>query len=132
MLKPLASLAVLFTCVAPALADEQPAFTALTACRLDAERIVLSYAFEGGACQAVGEISAAEPRGTIAAVTIPTTETLQMCTMQIVTIEGSTVLDLAEPVVDLDVTALHPDNRVQAYGLIEAAEDDPDCTTPVQ
>jgi hypothetical protein len=132
MLKPLASLAVLFACVAPALADEQPAFTALSACRLDPERIVLTYAFEGGACQAVGEVSAAEPRGTFAAVTIPTHETSQMCTMQIVAIAGSAVLDLPEPVVDLDVTALHPDNRVQAYGLIEVAEDDPACAEPAR
>lgn len=132
MLKPLASLAALFAFVPPALADARPAFTVLSACRLDPERIVLTYAFDGSACQAVGEISAAEPRGTIAAVTIPTRETSQVCTMQIVAIEGSEVLDLSEPVVDLDVTALHPDNRVQTYGLIEATEDDPACAEPAQ
>ena len=57
------------------------------------------------------------------------TNASEMCTMQIVTIEGSTVLDLSEPVVDLDVTALRPDNTVQAYGLIEATEDG-ECAEP--
>jgi len=131
MIRPAACLAALLALSVPALADAAPAFTSLSACRLDAERIVLSYAFEGGACQAVGEISATEPRGTAAAVTIPTSETSQMCTMQIVTIEGSTVLALAEPVVDLDVEALHPDNRVQAEGLVEVSEDG-DCVEPAE
>jgi hypothetical protein len=131
MIRPLTSLAILCVLAAAAVADEQPAFTSLVACRLDAERIVLHYAFDGGACQAVGEITAAEPRGTIAAVTIPTTDTSEMCTMQIVTIEGSTVLNLPEPVFDLDVEALYPDNRVQAAGLIELDEDG-ECVEPAE
>ncbi len=43
--------------------------------------------------------------------------------MQIVTIEGRAVLRLPEPVVDLDVEALHPDNSVQAAGLVELDEE---------
>ena len=131
MLKPLTSLAALLVLAIPALADELPGFTALSACRLDPDRIVLSYAFDGGACQKVGEITAAEPRGTIAAVTIPTTNTAEMCTMQIVTIEGSAVLDLPEPVFELDVEALHPANSVQAAGVIELDEEG-ECVEPAQ
>lgn len=129
MLRPITTLAMLAALTLPVLADEQPPFTELSACRIDAERIVLSYAFDGGACQEVTDISTGEPRGTIAVVTIATHNTSEMCTMQIVTVEGSTVLDLSEPVIDLDVTALRPDNTVQAYGLIEATEDG-ECAEP--
>jgi hypothetical protein len=130
MIRPIASLAILLALAAPALAED-PAFTTLTACRLDPERIALTYAFDGGACQKVGEITAAEPRGTIAAVTIPTSRTSEMCTMQIVSIEGRAVLRLPEPVFDLDVEVLHPDNRVQAAGVIELDEDG-ECVEPAQ
>lgn len=130
MLKPLASLAALLVLSTPAVADAQPAFTAPSACRLDAERIVLHHAFDGGACQQVGEIGVAEPRGTIAAVAIPTTDTYEMCTLQIVAIESSAVLNLPEAVAHLDVAALWPDDRVQAACLVEVIEDDAACAAP--
>lgn len=130
MIRPLASLAALLAFAAPVLADGTPPFVSLTACRIDAQTVRLDYAFEGGACQQVGEIEASEPRGTIAAVIIPTSDTSEVCTMQIVTIEGGATLELAEPMADLDVTALYPDNREQAHGTVEINDGDPDCTAP--
>jgi hypothetical protein len=111
-------------------AEDAPGFTALSACRIDEDRVLLRATFEGSACQSVEPADLAEPRGTIVAVTIPSARTAEICTMQIVPIEVEQVIEAPEPIFDLDVTALDPDNNPVAHGVIELEEAAPDCTAP--
>lgn len=117
-------------CCTSVLADGVPGFTALSACRIDEERVLLRATFDGGACQHVDPAGLAEPRGTIVAVTIPTSRTAEICTMQLVSIETEQVIDAPEPVFELDVTAIDPDNNPVAHGLVELDETATDCVAP--
>jgi len=112
------------------LAEDVPGFAALSACRIDEDRVLLRATFDGSACQRVEPAGLAEPRGTIVAVTIPTTRTAEMCTMQIVPIEVEQVIEAPEPIFDLDVTAIDPDNNPVAHGVIELDETATDCVAP--
>jgi len=113
-----------------ALAQEVASFTALSACRIDSETILLRATFDGGACQSVEPAALSEPRGTIIAVVIPTKSTSEMCTMQIVPIVVEQMIKAPEPVYDLDVTASDPNNNPVAYGLIQLDDDAKDCVAP--
>lgn len=119
-----------FFCCGAAFAQEAAAFTALSACRIDADRVLLRATFDGSACQAVEPADLAEPRGTIVAVTIPTTRTAEICTMQIVPVEVEQVIDAPEPVANLDVTAIDPNNNPAAHGVVEIDEAAEDCAAP--
>lgn len=127
---PLTLAAVL--CCGAAFAQEVASFTALTACRIDAERVLLRATFDGGACQAVEPADLAEPRGTVVAVTIPTTSTAEICTMQIVPVEVEQVLEAPEPIHELDVTVIDPNNNPAAHGLIELDDSVENCVAPTQ
>lgn len=116
-------------CGTGALAEDAADFTALSACRIDEARVLLRATFDGSACQRIEPAGLAEPRGTIVAVTIPTSSTAEICTMQLVPIETEQVIDAPEPVFELDVTALDPDNYPVAHGLIELDEG-VDCVAP--
>ncbi len=117
-------------CVGAVIAQEAADFTALSACRIDAERILIKATFDGSACWSVEPAGLAEPRGTIVAVHLPTISTAEICTMQIVPVSTEQVIEAHEPVVDLSVTAADPDNNVVASGLIEATEGQVDCLAP--
>lgn len=122
---PLALAAAL--CSGAALAQEVASFTHLSACRIDAERILLKATFDGSACWAVEPAGMAEPRGTIMAVHLPTVSTAEVCTMQIVPVSTEQVIEVSEPVIDLDVSALNPENNEVAHGVVEAREGQGDC-----
>jgi hypothetical protein len=122
---PLALAAAL--CGGASLAQEVASFTELSACRIDAERILIKATFDGSACWAVEAAGLAEPRGTIVAVHFPTTSTAEICTMQIVPVTTEQVIEAPEPVIDLDVAALDPENNRVAHGVIEASEGQGDC-----
>lgn len=117
-------------CATAVSADEAATFTELSACRLDAERVLLTASFDGGACQAVEPAQLAEPRGTIVAVTIPTVSTSEMCTMQIVPIAVEQVIEARADIANLDVTVLDPQNNPQANGVVEVADPGADCVAP--
>ena len=117
-------------CAGAAVAQEAANFTALSACRIDAERILIKATFDGSACWSVEPAGLAEPRGTIVAVHLPTISTAEICTMQIVPVSTEQVIEAHEPVIDLSVTAADPENNVVASGLIEATEGQADCVAP--
>lgn len=123
------ALASLF-CGSAVLAQEVASFTALSACRIDAEQVLLRATFDGGACQKVEPVGLAEPRGTIVAVHIPTSSTSEICTMQIVPIEVEQVVEASEDIASLDVTALDPNNNEVAHGVAEVEEGAEDCVAP--
>jgi len=122
---PLALAAAL--CSGAALAQEVASFTHLSACRIDAERILLRATFDGSPCWAVEPAQLAEPRGTMVAVHLPTISTAEICTMNIVPVSTEQVIEAPEPIVDLDVTAATPQNDVMAHGVIEVSEGQGDC-----
>lgn len=119
-----------FLCCGAVFAQELASFTALTACRIDENRVLLRATFDGGACQSVEPASLSEPRGTIMAVVLAARNTTEICTMQIVPVAVEQVIQAPMPVYDLDVTAVNPDNNPVAYGLIEIDEDATDCLAP--
>ncbi len=123
------TIAAMLCCGAVA-AQEVASFTQLTACRIDEARVLLRGTFEGSACQKVQSIDSAEPRGTIMAVVIDTGRTAEICTMQIVPISFEQAIDAPEPVYDLDITAIDPDNNDQAHDLISIDETATDCVAP--
>jgi hypothetical protein len=120
-------------CCTGALAQEAASFTALSACRVDENRVLLRATFDGSACLAVNPLEPAdigEPRGTIVAFTISTEATAEMCTMQIVSIPFEQVLDIPLPVVDFDITVVDPQNNVLAQGLAFADDTVEYCALP--
>lgn len=93
---PLVSLAAVLMLAVPASASAPAGFTALDACRTGPHNVTFNYLFEGGACQQVGEPVVSAPERGMVTVTMPSTESSDVCTMQIVPIEGTAVLGLDE------------------------------------
>jgi len=123
------ALACLF-CGSAVLAGEVAGFTALSACRIDAEQVLLRASFEGGACQKVEPAELGEPDGKTLAVTLPSTRTAEICTMQIVPIAVEQAIAASGDIAELDVTALDPDGRDAAHGVVDIGEGDADCVAP--
>lgn len=93
----------------------------LTACRLDDSRVALGFTFEGGACQQPGTATVDSAQGGVAAVTIPTEETAEVCTMQVVPVAVAEALPVDADAITLDITVLAPDGRPQALGSTDIA-----------
>jgi hypothetical protein len=109
------------------LAQEAARFTELSACRIDAEHILVRATFDGSPCWAVEPAQLSEPRGTGVAVHLPTSSTAEICTMNIVPVSTEQVIEAPEPIVGLDMTAATPQNHVVAQGVIEVSEGQGDC-----
>jgi hypothetical protein len=119
-----------FFCTGAVLAQEAASFTALSACRVDEEHVLVRATFDGGACQTVGPAQMSEPRGTIVAVHFPTISTADMCTMQIVPIDIVQVIEASIVIADLAVSVSDPQNNPIAEGQVEVEEDAADCVAP--
>ncbi len=117
-------------CCSAAIAQEVASFTELSACRIDAETVLLNATFDGGACMKVEPAQLAEPRGTIVAVHLPTVSTSEICTMQIVPVEVEQVIQADEVIADLFVTVSDPQNNELAQGQVEVADHTEDCVAP--
>lgn len=130
MRKPFASISLALAaalCCSAALAREAASFTQLSACRIDAERVLLQATFQGSPCWAVEPAQLAEPRGTTVAVHLPTLSTAEICTMNIVPVSTEQAIEAPKPIADLEVTAATPQNDVLARGVIEISEGQGDC-----
>lgn len=88
----------------------------LAACRLDPQKVALSFSFEGSACVAdqPAEVSAADPA--TLAVTIPLAETAEVCTMQIVPVAVEQTLDAGADVAAVQVAVIDPKGNAIATG----------------
>jgi len=113
-----------------ALAEATRPLDALSACRLDDNRVVLRFTFEGGACQKPGEASLLPDNGGVGIVTVPTENVGEVCTMQIVPVEFSGVLDASVKVTTLDITVLKPDGNRQALGSTDVMIGPEECVEP--
>lgn len=103
--------------------NEGPAFIDSSATRLNADQVQLKLTFEGGACQAVDEPVLGTVSAGSLAVTIPTHDTAEMCTMQIVQIPVDVTIAAGADVTALDVTIQAPSGSRQTGGIIEVAAD---------
>jgi hypothetical protein len=119
-----------FCCSGAVFAQEVASFTALSACRVDEDHVLVRATFDGGACQAVGPAQMAEPRGTIVAVHFPTISTSEMCTMQVVPVDFIQVIEASVVIADLAVSVSDPQNNLLAEGQVEVDEYAPDCVAP--
>ncbi|HWU19274.1 MAG TPA: hypothetical protein VN155_16460 [Devosia sp.] len=101
--------------------NEGPAFSEYSATRLSADQVQLKLTFEGGACQAVDEPVLGEVSGGTLPVAIPTHNTSEMCTMQIVPVPVDVTIAAGSDVTALDVTVQGPDGQAQHTGTIEVS-----------
>lgn len=101
--------------------NEGPAFIDSSATRLNADQVQLKLTFEGGACQAVDEPILGTVSAGSLAVTIPTHDTAEMCTMQIVQIPVDVTIAAGADVTALDVTIQAPSGSRQTGGTIAVA-----------
>lgn len=116
--------------VGAALAEATRPLDAIGACRLDDERIVLRFTFEGGACQQAGQATVARGRDGLGLVTVPTSNVGDMCTMQIVHIPFEQVLTADKPVTTLDITLRNPEGGRQALGSTDISTGPEPCEEP--
>jgi hypothetical protein len=99
----------------------------VAACRLDSRTVALSFTFKGGACQEPGVAIVENAGGGVGNVTVPTEDTAEICTMQIVPVEYAGALPAGSQYTALDIAVLSPDGDVQALGSAGIVEDGAQC-----
>lgn len=113
-----------------ALAQDLAPLDELKACRLDAASVSLAFIYDGGACQQTGEAKAELIEGDTATVTVPTINTAEVCTMQVVKVNFAGIVPVPEAVTKLDVQVLSPEGEVVATSEAEIAPNGPECLPP--
>jgi hypothetical protein len=113
-----------------ALAQDLAPLEELKACRLDAATVSLAFIYDGGACQQTGEAKAELIEGDTATVTVPTVNTAEVCTMQVVKVNFAGLVPVPEEVTKLDVQVLSPEGEVVAASDTDIAPNGPDCLPP--
>ena len=102
-----------------AFADEPAAFSNASATWTADGQVELSVTWEGGACEEPGEAEVMAGDGTTDEVTIPTVETAEICTMQIVPVTFSGTIAVEPTTTTLAVTVLDPKGQPRASGSVE-------------
>ena len=115
--------------VSPALAQNVGPLESLSACRLDADRIALSFSYWGGACEEM-DAPETEISGAFARVSVPIRSTSEVCTAQAVLVEFAGVIDASAAVTSVDVLVLNSYGGPQAGDITEVAASGSDCTEP--
>lgn len=113
-----------------ALAQDLAPLNELKACRIDAATVSLAFIFDGGACEQTGEAKAEIIEGDTATVTVPTTASAEVCTMQVVKVNFAGIVPVTDAVKKLDVQVLSPGGDVVAASDTEIAPNSPDCLPP--
>lgn len=101
--------------------NEGPAFIDSSATRINGDRVQLKLTFEGGACQAVDDPVLGTVSAGSLALTIPTHDTSEMCTMQIVQIPVDVTIAAGADVTGLDVTIAAPSGQAQHTGTVKVS-----------
>lgn len=99
----------------------------VAACRLDSDTVALRFTFEGSACQQPGEAELEDAGGGIGNVTVPTEDTAEVCTMQIVPVQFAGELAAGEDYTTFDIAVLNPEGEVQALGSAGIVEAGLEC-----
>jgi len=113
-----------------ALAQDLAPLSELKACRIDATSVSLAFIYDGGACEQTGEANAALVEGNTATVSIPTTATAEVCTMQVVKVNFAGIVPVPDTVTRLDVQVLSPGGDVVAASDTDIAPNSPECLPP--
>lgn len=115
----LAALALALYPIVAVAAAPPPPLTGATAVWTDDGHVQLDVTWEGGACEEPAEAEVTAGPDQTDVVTIPTNETAEVCTMQIVPVEFSGIIAV-EPTTDtLSITVLAPDGQPKAAGSVE-------------
>lgn len=85
----------------------------LDADRINATQISIDFEYDGSACETVLPATVGEPADGTLAVTFPTEETGDVCTMQMVEIEVEQTVQADASVTEVEVTLLAPDGSVR-------------------
>jgi hypothetical protein len=113
-----------------ALAQDLAPLSELKACRIDPATVSLAFIFDGGACEQTGEAKAEILEGDTATITVPTTASAEVCTMQVVKVNFAGLVPVPDTVKKLDVQVLSPGGDVVAASDTDIAPNSPDCLPP--
>lgn len=113
-----------------ALAQDLAPLDQLKACRIDPATVSLAFIYDGGACQQTGEATAELIEGDTATVTVPTTNTSEICTMQMVKVNFAGLVPVPDTIAKLDVQVLSPEGEVVAASEAQITPNSPDCLPP--
>lgn len=124
----LAVAAVPFAAVAAA---EPPPVTDATATWIESTHVRLTVTYEGSACETPGEARVEAGPDRTDVVVIPTTETAEMCTMQIVPVTYEGIIAVEPDTTTLAITVLDANGQPKATGsaTIGAPEAGPEPIT---
>lgn len=129
-MRPLSLALALIALPSFALAQDLAPLSEMKACRLDAATVSLAFIYDGGACEQTGDAKADILDGDTATVTVPTTSTAEVCTMQVVKVNFAGIVPVPESVTRLDVQVLSPGGDVVAASEADIAPIGPDCLPP--
>lgn len=109
--------------VPAALAQPPAPLTEVSARWTADDKVDLKVVYEGGACERMldAEVTASEVFGTDL-VTIPTVETAQACTMQMVEVEFTGTIAVEPTTETLSILVLDPQGQPKAAGSVEIAK----------
>src|SRR6218665_4044298 len=112
----------------PALAEDLPGFTYAEACRIDDTSAVIRMVYQGGNCETTAKLDPVVTLDrSIAAITIPSASTSEICTLQIVPNNVQKTVAIAADTVALDITLLLPDGSPQGRQTVALQPNGPDC-----
>jgi hypothetical protein len=123
-----AALALIFALTATAafadgdVAPNLQPFSDASATRTAEGEVRLKLTFDGGACQAVDEPQVGEVTDGAVSVTIPTSKTAEICTMQIVAIPVDVTVQVPSDATALQVTVQATDGTPQFGGRVDIAD----------
>lgn len=126
-MRPLSLALALIAVPSFALAQDLAPLSDLRACRIDPATVSLAFIYDGGACEQTGDARVEIIEGTGAIVSIPTTATAEVCTMQVVKVNFAGIVPVPETIARLDVQVLSSGGEVVAASQAEIAPNRPDC-----
>ena len=107
---------VLMALPVASLAMQPPPLTAATAVWTEDGKVELSVTYEGSACEEPGEAAVVAGPDTTDVVTIPTSATSEVCTLQIVPVAYAGVIAVQPSTRTLPITILDFDGQPKATG----------------
>ena len=108
----------------PALAQSPGAsLDDLDANRINPTQIMISFDYQGSACQQVGAAEIGEVTNGTHALVFPTTSTAEVCTMQVTEVDVDQAIYADTTVTRVDVTLTDPDDQVIGTGSANVEND---------
>ena len=109
---------------APALAQSPGAsLDDLDANRINPTQIMISFDYQGSACQQVGPAEIGEVTNGTLALVFPATSTAEVCTMQVTEVDVDQAIYADTTVTRVDVTLTDPDDQVIGTGSANVEND---------